>query len=255
MGRSDTIRRLEMKKFILALVATLCFLVLSGSGRVIDTPELEARVGVVGVVGGGTGLKTATITIGADANSGYVVNSAADTWANIRGAASGVAWTTFSIKVDIGNLANIWTARSFSPIPTADLPDGAIIVSATYTAECNTYSNGTGSPDTNVYLVNSRQASCTAVATTDFPLPLSGGIELWSDSPQSVSATGTYTWTLNATGIAAIQANLDAGECTKIGLMGGNDYNDVEPTEGTDHTATIDDYGDANEPYLTITYR
>jgi hypothetical protein len=253
MGRSDTIRRLEMKKFILALVATLCFLVLSGSGRVIDTPELEARVGVVGVVGGGTGLKTATITIGADANSGYIGSGLHASWAAARGDTSGNSYSTFSIRMQLGHSGgNYWNNRNVFPFDVTALPNGAIIVSATLNAYCNNYAS-VGTPDENVYLTNGKQASCTAVADGDLGQPLSGGIELYADSPTAVTATGAYTWTLNAAGLAAIQASLASG-CVKFNLMGADDYNDVAPTSD-EYELIFDDWNDANEPYLTITYR
>lgn len=199
-----------------------------------------------------------TSTYYSGSGDGYVRNEAADTWANVRGAATGTESTdstspAFAQSYESGGTIGI--GRTFQPSDTSAIPDAATITAASFFAYF--YSSGTNT-DNDGYdyyaLVETTQASTSSLTTADYDAV---GSTKWSNSDHDItdltSNTQYYEWVFNATGLAGISKT----GWTKIGFREGHDFDNHEIATGTNNRAryyTSERTGTANDPYLSVTY-
>ena len=160
--------------------------------------------------------------------------------------------------------AGNWAAMRrgfFSFDPTDDaLPAGAIITAVSLSLHC--VSTGSNNFTQSMCLTKGTLASSTAIASADYQGTKAGGQTEYSSrvAVSALSAGARSTWTLNATGIAAVQAASDAATALVFALYFSADLDATEPTWGMSLTddvslAANDTGGTVNDPTLTVTYR
>jgi hypothetical protein len=148
--------------------------------------------------------------------------------------------------------------RGFIPIDTSGLDDAAVISAATVSAQCFSTDNTDNDGDDWITLVQTSQASNTALTTADYNTcgnPISNpseGVDSGQRKDISGLSTSVYTvWTLNSTGIGWI----DATGYTKLGFREGHDAQDIR-VAGNNRARfyTSEQTGTSQDPKIDITY-
>lgn len=199
----------------------------------------------------------ATVTIYASPDA-YLFNDNASSWAALRAeAGSNIDQASATEATLIGEKATNWNlARNPYVFDTSVLGAGATINSAVFSLKSTT-STGNGTETTNPAngaLVGVTPANPASLAATDFS---TFGTTRYADSDvtRSAFANGSATykdWTLNATGIAAINKT----GVTALGIRPSNDFSDA--TAPTARSFAIGyfsaDATQTNRPKLVIDY-
>lgn len=208
----------------------------------------------------------ASSTFNPDANvestsvDGYVAyEPGTGTWATLRASVTGTgaddsaasASALYIRQVAPSANYDIWR-RAFFLFDTSALPDTAVISAATFSVYVNSKGDTIGgTPQVNV--VSSSPASNTALGVLDFndtgTTALATAINL-----SSITTGARNTWTLNASGIAAINVS----GVTKLGLVFEHDRSNTEPTWASNGAEwymnlTFADNG-SDKPELVVTY-
>lgn len=198
---------------------------------------------------------------------GYVTYTDAGdaTWATVRGAAAangnGDADIFLSVELLTGTAAGTWQmlTRSILGFATAGIPDDATITAAdlklTVTADAPLPDNL--SQGLNLSTITA-PASATAIANGDYNVTKYGSTKL-CDTDRALTgmaADTQYTFTLNASGLAAISKT----GVTWLALRLADDITNTEPDSpgGGEFSAaylhSADAATEANRPVLTVTY-
>lgn len=170
-------------------------------------------------------------------------------WAALKALTTGTAQASGD---PVGVYASVIVSRSLSrtflPFDTSSIPAGSTIVSATiqFNVTQIVSSNST------LHIVQSTQADPTSLVNNDFDnIPNSSG-SLTSGGSVAVSATGSQTITLNATGLGWIVP----GGYTKFALVEDHDVTNTDPSPN-DYRFNVNtsENGTAgNRPTLTVIY-
>lgn len=181
---------------------------------------------------------------------GSCLSAANATWSTVRSASASEfassSSATFSVEAYLsGGVYRI--NRAFLLFDTSPIRNGAQISSATLSI----YKNDTAiqNADTSsACLVASTPASDTDLVVGDYDQV--GTTRLATDIAYSTISTGAYfTFTLNATGIAAISKT----GITKFGVRDKRDLDNSAPTGSNSITCVSADSA-TNKPYLTVNY-
>ncbi len=186
---------------------------------------------------------------------GEVQNSNA-TWSTGHDAATGTfastaATTPSCYTTIVTGTYNI--SRSFIPFDTSSLQDAAIISAATLKLNVATVNQSVGT--SSFALVQTSQASPTALATTDFGSCGSASSPTEGATRLVISTTGSKTFTLNATGLTWISLT----SYTLLGMRTGwLDCDNVAPTDNVQEVSiswsASETSGTTNDPTLTVIY-
>ena len=191
---------------------------------------------------------------------------ATEAWSVLRAGAGNVAdtgATTIAMTQQAGATTDIWNALRrgflvFDPT-TTPLPAGAVVLGATLSLHCTTVSDAFSA---SICVSKATLAANNNVVAGDYAGTLAGGFTEYADRVLLSAMTGGVrsTWTLNAAGIAAVQAAYDASSPLYLGLLFNSDMDNSAPTWALSTTATASfasqNNGTAgNRPQLIITYR
>jgi hypothetical protein len=179
------------------------------------------------------------------------------TWSTVRNETSGstgsshTTTTTFVLADLTGGLYRIW--RLFFPIDTSGLDDAANITAADFKVTLN--ANSASSPTVSAVLVQTTQASNTALAAADFDTcgtidtPTEGASRI---TMSNATAGDVFTFSLNGTGLGWINKT----GFTKLGIRDAMDVDNSAPTiEGTNVALRMSEYsGTSSDPIIDITY-
>lgn len=191
---------------------------------------------------------------------------ATEGWASIRAGAGNVAdtgATTIALVLDSHTTTDEWNALRrgflvFDPT-TTPLPAGSIVLGATLSLHCTSV---TDEFSQSICVSKATLAANNNIVTGDYAGTLAGGFVEYADRVLLSAMTGgaRSTWTLNAAGIAAVQAAFDASTALYLGLLYSADLDDDEPTWSSGVIANAafasQNNGTAgNRPQLIITYR
>jgi hypothetical protein len=197
----------------------------------------------------------------------YIHDTATAAWAN-------TAYSTFQTGgsdgcgIGSGFWNDLGLNRSFMPFNTAGLPDSAAITAASiYLYVTANYSTGGNASYDYYSIVETNQASNTALATGDYDecgKSLANGwshamdtdiIKLSADI-SSVRTNNAYNeFPLNSTGLAVVSKT----GYTKLGMRNGYDISNVSQSTSTNtftffHAYTSEQTGTSQDPYLAVTY-
>ena len=194
-----------------------------------------------------------TSTIYSDSGDGFVGYTTSSSWSTTRGAATGTSASHTGSTVTDRGAGSYFSGstykiyRDFYSFDTSAI-GGDTIDSATFTiyAKESTNSAGVGT----VELVEGTQASTTSLATSDY-----NAIGSTIYAPHVAIADSTQsdrTWTLNATGEAAINGS----GTTKMSLRTSLDLDNTTPVDTTLETNVLvahSDYtGTTEDPVLVV---
>ncbi|WP_334392929.1 SpvB/TcaC N-terminal domain-containing protein [Bradyrhizobium sp. AZCC 2262] len=208
-----------------------------------------------------TGVATSTVTvlgtpttvsIYAGTGDGHVIAAAKTTWALAHDASTGTSLnstsTTFAVEADKSDNSGtrFHINRGYITFDTSSIPAGAVISAATLGLWVSAVSNTAA---LNLVIATSTQAATSTLATADFPRV---GSATSSDVVHAPAASATSTWTLNSTGIAAI----NIGTSTKFSIREQHDLNNLAATNTavTSATFTSANGSASHRPVLVITY-
>lgn len=194
------------------------------------------------------------------AGDGWIETVAGASWALARADTTGVGADAIgaTCRVMTGLFASGWQIRRiFFPVDTSGVGAGATINNATLYAKPSTTANNDDN-DGNDYIgvVGTSQASNTALSDADID---NVSDTLLSDDTRDLSSafsTSAYTsWTLNASGLAAVNKT----GYTLLGLREGHDILNDTPGYATGQSNQIrfhtsEATGTADDPYLEIDY-
>lgn len=197
------------------------------------------------VIKGKFGNTTSTFYVGAGDGWNYQTGTV---WATVRNASTGITGshtgtTQSGAPASRKISATYYDIRAYFPINSAALPDTDDISSATFS-----WYNGTGGTGTKDFmLVESGQASTSAVANADYGTM---GTTAFSDVVNFNAATPQWAnHTLTAAGIAAINKT----GWTKFAVIDNLSFTDVAPTAETYPTVTFSEYtGTSSDPKLVV---
>jgi hypothetical protein len=186
---------------------------------------------------------------------GYCVENTAQSWSSLR-ADVGSSHNDTSSPLIIALLSSALTNqfynmhRSICLFDTSSLTGQTVTeatLGATYYTHSNTYPETAG-----VALVGSTPASNTDLVNSDY---MELGDTRYCDSDvEDTSWSGVMTWSMNATGIAAI----DIDGITKLGLVLGFDFDNSPPTwtasgkQANLQVRSAENTGTASDPYLEV---
>jgi len=186
---------------------------------------------------------------------GYVANNNAS-WDICHDAASGIAASIYSwFYVEstwLNGNAKYYIDRGFLSFDTSDIPDGATIISATLTLYHESFTGYNGVTSGLLYLVNSTQASGTALANGDYDAL---GTTQGNSTAIWVGAAyyGSNAYVLNSTGLSWISKT----GYTTLALRTNYDKNDSSPGTGVSlgfRGSFYSSNNSSNKPTLTVNY-
>jgi len=205
----------------------------------------------------------ASATFNPNAGDGFGIGSGAN-WNTMRsGSSSGFSndyvGTTFTVSSSL--TSGFYMGRVSIPFDTSSIPAGSKVTAATLKLRATIIhdDNNDGNDWVNIY--GTTVASIDSWTSADWdeisdslnsPTAFSTQKDL-----SSMSANNYYTWTLNASGLAAI--NVGVGAETKLGMREGHDVEN-DPMTGTDVNcsatfASKENATSAYRPLLTVTYQ
>ncbi|MBI4992654.1 MAG: hypothetical protein HZC26_00755, partial [Candidatus Magasanikbacteria bacterium] len=209
---------------------------------------------------------TTTIKFYPTAGDGNIFKSGYS-WDIAHDATSGSGYSTTFTYILTGpskSATSYFIYRSFLPFDTSSIPDDATITSASLNVYAQSISNNDNDGDDFITLVQTSQASATALSVADFDQAGSinnptEGINLSERKDLTNIALGKYlTFNLNTTGLGWVSTT----GTTKLGLREGHDV--IDSAFGSSSTtSTLFNYfsifsgeyiGTTQDPYLTVTY-
>jgi len=186
--------------------------------------------------------------------------TSSESWATIRGGA-GVTANDSAVSMSVEATASTTTdeyallQRIFTLFDISAIPTGSVIKTVDYKLRGSSKVDNLG---VSGYVVDSpAPASDTALVAGDYDI---GG---WVDAAHSnvlahatISTSSFNTWTLNAVGIALVQAALDSDGIVKLGLRLLNDLDNSAPTwsSGGNSSIIVQSAEGANPPQLVVTF-
>ena len=193
----------------------------------------------------------------AGSGDGYVRNTGTggQSFATVRNAASGTEnsetdSSSANSPMTLYNSTFNWyrVGRNFYPIDTSGIDDGATISSASFKVKCNA-SGPTDSDGISAYIIQTSQASTTALENTDYSAVAftSGG----SKTLASMAANTYQSFTLDATGLGWISKT----GTTKLGLILEQDLNGSPNPSASGNAIGLyysEESGTGNDPYLEV---
>lgn len=223
----------------------------------------QAKVLPTAVLNNGTyPLRADTVTsYYASAGDGYA-EASSTTWDLTHDhAGSSADYTSTTTRVSVGKFTNWNIRRSFFPVDTSGIPDGATINSATFYAKCSSVNDNEDDDGDDFFVIvgPTSQASNTSLVAGDYDA--CGAI----DSPQELtddrkdfsafSAASYASWALNATGLS----NVSKTGYTLLGLREGHDVIDSSTPDVTNvdnqlRFYTSEQSGTGDDPYLEVDY-
>lgn len=183
-------------------------------------------------------------------------------WSSLRsgdGTYSDDGQTSTYVRIDASagpTWGKLWRAPFL--FDTSSVPDDAVITGATLSLYGHTKQNQIGSTDAQLALslVSSNPASTSELVDGDFNIARWGSTRFADDIPYDEVATGgRNTFTLNASGIAAISKT----GITKFGVRFACDVDDEEPDYSSSGISEVGVYGGLHgteeyHPILSVTY-
>lgn len=198
------------------------------------------------------------ITVYPDANpeaasvDGYVRKNDSANFATTRNASVGTAAsdTDASFSCAVNTAAGVYDfIRAFLLFDTSAIPDNATDISAVLSLYVNTVTETLAGGSANIFA--SSPASNTGLGTGDYDQI--GSVAFSTAKTLSSLSTSAYNdWTLNASGIAAI----NVGGVTKFSVLNSYDYSNTDPGLAVGNSTfnfNASDNG-SNKPKLVITY-
>jgi hypothetical protein len=187
-----------------------------------------------------------------NSGSGVVYRERIESWAQARAGTDGDAVFLTGSPIQI---IQSWTSGGYHPIrrafftfDTSSIPADATITGAALKiyGDAVTANNNSSS----AYVVESTQASATALANADYDQV--GSVSLANAiAYASWNTSGYNVFTLNATGLALINTS----GYTKLALRDGRDFNNTgEATTNNAVQAFLTDATSDKDPYLEVTY-
>lgn len=174
-----------------------------------------------------------------------------DPWNTTHNAANGTDVLDTNDSLMIGaQSGDFGISRTIIVFNTVDWPDAEEIDSAKGSLYINSVTNTDDDGTDYIAVVSAAPASNSALALGDYD---SLGTTPYSDSIDlgTISSSATEDWTLNATGIAAI----DVDGFTQLGMREGHDIENATPSgNNTIDAASADDADPEKAPKLELTY-
>lgn len=175
-------------------------------------------------------------------------------WATARAASSGQSADDTDTQITLGVTGKLgggqfFISRGFLLFNTASIPDTHTIVSATLALYAVSTQNGDNDGDDWLNVCSTTPASNTGLVLGDFDQV--GSTELANRIDIGSISTSAYnTWTLNASGLAAISKT----GVTKLGLREGHDFLDsaYAGSNNTFNEVTFHMADGSNKPVLTV---
>ncbi len=213
----------------------------------------------------------ADITFYADAGGDGYINCVSElgtnTWDNVHDKTSlggsdnvGDTATTGFIYTRYRTTGSFYTInRVFFPFDTSGLPDDATVTAATLSVYVTEDRDNHTTGSNTIGVVESQQASDTALAGTDFDNcgdAVDNPTELATRKTLGSIGSGAYTdFTLNASGLALISKT----GYSSFGMRTGWDMDDSPPTDDQGAGSGLgiyfsDQTGTTNDPKLIVTY-
>lgn len=156
------------------------------------------------------------------------------------------------------------TYRIFLPFDTSSMPGGSTVSAATVSFYVTTKTNGYNDGVDYISVLQTTQASHTALANADFG---SFGSTQGTSAPidiGSITTSAYNTITLNSTGRSWIKGSGASPSCgvtngiTCLGLAEGHDFNGLDMTfsnlTNSIIISTSEQTGTSQDPYLSVTY-
>lgn len=213
------------------------------------------------------GFDTLTVYPDADPETTTVDGSAfrtvtAETWATIRSStgtssiSSGASLTLYRFEDSATTNRWLGMSRSIILFNTSSIKQGSTIDSAYLAVYKNGSIEGGNTPtvaQSDMVVVSASPSSNTNIVAADYEIAKFGSTALADRFHYADYAPGYNTFTLNASGLAAITEE----GITKLGIRSGADFDNSEPTWPSNRQplAYSADYtGVARDPKLTITY-
>lgn len=196
----------------------------------------------------------ATFSITSSTGDGYIDKTDAS-WSTARGATTGDSVSASASNPrcpEAGKPSDYLIRRAFFWFDVSSIPTSATITSATVRF---VFDDGELIDDDNASTNLVDSTASTTLTTADYN---NSGTTLQSDDTADLTDIGTnapwtFTFTLNSTGIATVQAAV--GGTVKFALINSRDRLNQTPTGRNQHNTSMSDNGtEANKPLLTISY-
>ena len=215
-----------------------------------------------------------TDTVYSGAGDGHVVRSTSVGWDDVHDGTSGTDVATSSVNGTVGaskftyKETTTWTIyRMFLPFVTSSIPSDATITSATLNVYVETQPfNADNDGLDYITVVQTDQATHTTLVLADYNNAgatnnPTEGIATGQRKDLMGMATGTLSFTLNATGLGWIKKSGQSSACSAtagiscFGLRQGHDTADLEPSGLNSVRISLSETsGTTQDPYLSVTY-
>ncbi|MGE5540692.1 MAG: hypothetical protein ACM3TU_00175 [Bacillota bacterium] len=216
-------------------------------------------------------LADSSASLFSGSGDGYVEDSGAATWAGAHDATTGTLADTAGTESIVGGVfissksSTYAVDRTFLPFDTSSIPSTAVILSATLNVYATSTTLAQAGAWDYVTVVQTSQASHTALVTTDFDnVGTTEGIDSGQRKNMKTMTNGSLqAFTLNSTGMSWITTQSHTSSCsatagiTCFGLRSGFDVNNTTATTTNNNVdfMTSETSGTANDPSLAVTYR